>query len=432
MNLFEYVTKMEESRSVMAYVGVGFLALIIIFITIKMLIGMRRGLWHQLISTGLTFTAAMIAYLTSINLDTIISEKFEAPILSELINVADQYSPGLGQKISDILSSFGDGFFSKILSVPLALIIAPIAMVVLFLVIALLFKIVKGILVKIFKVRKAKSNPSRLAGVLLAVVESIIVLAIVLVPTSGIVGIVDDVYTDAISYAEGEEQQEMTAVYDEIISPVTNNPVFGFVNAFGSEKAYQTLAVVKSEGKKIDMRKEAVEITHLILIDAPDLFDIDFSSLTAEDKATIDKVISGVCESEYLSTIIVKLLNGAATAIDKGIINFNLGGAYKSLFNDVIYFLGSISEDTLREDVGTVKDLYFTVADSGILNAVSDGGDIMELLQERRKGGDDTVTKIVTILQNNKRTSMMVKSMTEALISTLSTNINLGDDVTIT
>ena len=432
MSLFEYIDRMEESRSIMAYGGVGLLAFVLIFIIIKMLIGMRRGLWHQLISTGSTLMSALITYFASMNLDGIMSEKLGQPLTNKIITLAEEARPGAGEKIGEFIASTGDGFISRILSVPAALIVAPFLMVILFIVIDLILKIVVSVVVKIFNIHKAKDTPDRLYGVFISVVESVIILCVVLIPASGLIGIADEVYSDAINHAPDTERYEMKAAYEENISPLADNPVFTFVNKLGSENAYKKLAVVKSQNTKIDVRREALDITHLILIDAPELYDADFAALTYGEKLAIDNIVNGICDSEYLSELFVKLFNGAAVAIDKGIIELNIGGEYTALYNDTITFLSTISDDSLKEDIDTVKSIYFTISDSGIIGAMNDGDDIMELLQEKRKNGDDTVTKIVAILKNNKRTSMMVTSMTEALISTLSTQVDLGDDVSVT
>ena len=54
MNVFQYVDLMKEQNSIVATVGVGLLALFLLIIIFKMLVGMRRGTWRQLIYTAST------------------------------------------------------------------------------------------------------------------------------------------------------------------------------------------------------------------------------------------------------------------------------------------------------------------------------------------------------------------------------------------
>ena len=432
MSLFEYVTRMEELRSPMAYVGVALLALTVLYFGMKMLFGMSRGMWRQLVSTGCTLTAAVASFLFSKNLATAIIEKLDAEYVNQLIPSLESAIPGSGEAIESLFSSFGSDLFSKILAIPTAIILVPFFMVTIFIVLHLLLKLIKAILVAVLRLKKADGSPSRLGGALLALLEALIVVAMLSVPMSGILGMVDTAYCEAMEQVDSEDQSTMEEIYDTVITPITKNPIIGLANNLGSEKMYRQIAVVKQNDTKIDVAEEVMDIAHLVIVEAPVLADTDFMNLTEEDKAAIDSVANGICESEYLSSIFVSLLNGAADAIESGVININMGGAYESLFNDVLDFLSTISAGTLESDLKTVKDLYYTVSDSGVLSAVKGGGDIMELLQDRRKEGDDTVKKIVAILQSNNRTAGMVTSMTEALISTLSNNIQLGDDVSVT
>lgn len=432
MNLFEYVTKMEEIRSPLAYVGVAFLALVILYIAFKMLFGMLRGTWRQLISTGCTLLAAIIAYFSSTNLATKIVDGLGAENIGKLVPYLENYIPDAGKYVDGFFDSFGDEFISRLFAIPSALILAPIMMATLFVVLHLLFKLVKAIVVAVVKVKKADGSPSRLGGVLLAIVEAVIVITMLIVPLSGVLGIVDDVYTGAIELTDEEDVGEMSGVYERIISPMTKNPIVRLGNSLGSERMYKNLSVVKIGEEKINISEEVVGVSHMFVADVPTLFETNYLSLNENDKEAIDNITAALCESEYLTNIIVNLLNGAAVAIENGDINLNIGGAYESLFDSLVDFLASATRESLVTDINTVKEIYYTISDSGILEAVLNGADVMELLQERRQQGDDTVKKIVEILKKNERTSSMITSMTEALISTLSNNIQLGDDVTIT
>ena len=184
MNLFEYVTKMEEIRSPLAYVGVALLAFVIIYITIKMLLGMKRGFWRQLVSTGCTLTAAVIAYVFSSNLTSAIVNKLDAETFDGFIPYIEQAIPGTADTIRGFFDAFGSDFLSNLFAIPTALILVPFFMVAIFVVLHLLLKLIKAIVVAILKFKKPDGSPSRLGGVLLAAVEAIIVLVMVLVPLS--------------------------------------------------------------------------------------------------------------------------------------------------------------------------------------------------------------------------------------------------------
>ena len=63
MTVFSFIRQMKEMGSPMGYIGVGILGLFLIFIIIKMLLGMRRGTWRQLVRTGATLLAAVVSFI---------------------------------------------------------------------------------------------------------------------------------------------------------------------------------------------------------------------------------------------------------------------------------------------------------------------------------------------------------------------------------
>ena len=63
MNLFQYVNQMKEGGSVVGIIGVGLLLAFLVFIILKMLLGMRRGTWRQLVRTGATLLAAIVSFI---------------------------------------------------------------------------------------------------------------------------------------------------------------------------------------------------------------------------------------------------------------------------------------------------------------------------------------------------------------------------------
>jgi len=61
MNLFDFVTRMKEMDGVLGYVGAALLVLFLLLIVFKMLGGMRRGTWRQLVRTAATLAAVSLA-----------------------------------------------------------------------------------------------------------------------------------------------------------------------------------------------------------------------------------------------------------------------------------------------------------------------------------------------------------------------------------
>lgn len=432
MNLFEYVPLMKEMNTPFSIAGVAILGLFLVFIFFKMLGGMRRGGWRQLIRTLATLAAAVVSYIVATIISNNIIGSLNEDKLAELITLANRYVEGAGDLIRNLLNNINSEAIEHILVLPATLIVVPVIATLIFFLINLIFKIIRAIIIKIFNFKKAKSSPSRLYGALLSFVEAMIWIIMITLPISAVATMVDDVYNEAIEASVGEERDELVSTYETYLLPFTKNPAVSMVEKLGGRAICDGIATIKIGDENTNMRKEIVDVSHIMLSDVSALRGADFSELSEDQKIAITSILDTLSDSPYMSNVLIGILQCVPTAIDNDIIPIKMDGEYEALFNEIIAYFGGITRDTIGQDLGTVRDLYFAISDSGVLTAAKEGGNIMELLQEKRKEGDDTISKIVAILKSNKRSAPMVTALTEALISTLS-NVEIGNgDVTVT
>ena len=123
-------------------------------------------------------------------------------------------------------------------------------------------------------------------------------------------------------------------------------------------------------------------------------------------------------ESHFLSTILVGFVNGVGNAMNSDVLPVDFG-EFTALSDGVVEYLTTFSKATFGEDLHTITNVYFAIADSGVLSAMKGGANIMDLLNERREAGDDVLSEIIDILKSNQRTSKIITAMTKTLISTL-------------
>lgn len=433
MNLFEYVPLMKEMSTPVAYVGVGLLALFLVFVFFKMLGGMIRGGWRQLVRTLATLVAAIASYIFAVTVSNGIIGALDVNSLEGLITRIEGFMPEAGEAIRQGLASINTEIIEYIILLPASLFVLPLVATVLFILAGLVLKIIVAIIIKIFRFKRAKSNNQRLCGALLGGINALICVVMVMLPLCGAITIVDEAYCQAIESAEDDKKAELTETYEEYFLPFTENPAFTFIESIGAGAMSDGIATVKIGGEKTNMRKEVLSVAHIIIVDASNLKGADFYNLTDENKTAIGSIIDALYESPLMSRLLVGGIQSASSLIESGIIPIDMGEDHGKLFDELMLFFETVSRDSLGSDLSTIKDLYFTVSDSGVLSAMKNGdGDILSLLQEQRKNGDDTVNKLVDILQANARTSPLVTALTETLISSLSSNIDLGDGVTVT
>ena len=427
MNLFKYLDTMKELDSVVAMVGVGILAAFLVVIILKMFTGLRRGTGRQLVHTILTVVSALISVVVSVILSNGIIGSLSSDSLHGLLTSIDGIAPGVGSSILDAIGKVPNPeVIEYIILLPAALFVIPLLTTIMFLIINTLFKIVYVILIKVFRLKKAKRPPQRLGGAVLAAVEGILWMMILILPITGALSLVDDVFETALE-SETVSEGELEEIYEEYLVPFTKNPAIDFLNVFGSSKISDAIATVKIDSNRVNLREEIVDVTHFVLVDVTTLLDADFKNLGENDKEAVVSVIDAFCDSEFMSSLMVGAVQTAASAIEDGTIPLEIGGDFEPVFHELILFFRSVSHETLKADLYTIKDLYFAINDSGILTAMEDGQDIMELLQQKSQEGDDTITTIKNILQENPRTSGMVTALTKSLISTL-----IPEDATIT
>ena len=391
-----------------------------------MFIGIRRGTKRQIVHLLLTCAAAIISvgvatYLSNHIIGSLSSDNFQG-----LLEAIDGVAPGVGTSLLDTLSKVNNPeIIEYIILLPATLFVLPLLAALLFFVVNILFKIVYIIVVKILKFKKAKTSPERLGGAVLAAVEAIICMMVLFLPINGTLGLVDNVFETAIE-AEIDDSGDLEEIYEEYLVPFTKNPAISFLNNMGGSKIADRIATVKIDGEKTNIRAEITDATRLVLFDITQLAEADFKQLSPGEKVAVTNVINAVCDSEFMSNLMVGVVNTLASAIDSGEIPLSKGGDFQPVVEEAIAYIRNISTETLKEDLHTIKDLYFVILDSGVLTAIDDGQDIMTLLKEKSDEGDDSINKIKDILKANPRTNSMVTALTKSLVNSL-----IPEDTTI-
>lgn len=422
MNIFEYVPLMAEMNSVASIIGAAILVLFLLIVIFKMIGGIRQGFWRQLIRTGRFVAAGIISFIIASGISGAIVGMFNEDTFNDLLAKVESMGVPVTDSVRTIISCFNPDTFEYLLLLPAAVILVPLAFTLLFILINTILKIVSAITINILGLKKASSSPSRLGGAVLAGVEAVLLFTILFLPVTGALSIVDDVYEVAFEAEENQDNEDIVNQYETIMVPFVENPAFKFTGSLGGNALSKAFATVKVEGEKIDARRDITEIIHIILIDGPALKGADFNNLTEENKAAIDSIINSVGDSPFLSGILVGLVQGMGNAMGSDILPVDFG-EFSDVMDGVVEYLTGFSTATFSEDLHTIVNVYYAISDSGVLKAMKESdSNIMDLLEQKRKEGDDVLSRIVEILKENKRTSKLITAMTKALISNLVQN----------
>lgn len=410
MNLFDFVTRMKEMDGVLGYVGAGLLVLFLLLIVFKMLGGMRRGTWRQLVRTAATLAAAVVSFIVGVIFSNGIIGSLKVENLEGLILKIEGYIPEAGDVIREALGSIDTEMIEYMLLLPATIFVIPLVTTVCFLVINLIFKIIRAIIIKILHFKKAKNNTQRLGGALLAAVEFIIWVTMVLFPITGIVTLVDAAYTEAMENSTGDEQAALVQTYDDYFLPFTKNPALSFIESVGANAMSEGIATVKINGEKTNMRDEVLSVSHAIIVDVKALQGADFTALDENQQDAVASITDTLSRSPFMSRILVSLFNTVPTVYESGMIPLDFGEDYDEIIESFMSFLESVERETLGEDLTTIEDFYFGFCDSGLLTAISDGQDIMEFVSDDYKG-DRHLLGMVNSLSGNPRTKGIVDAL---------------------
>lgn len=416
MTVFSFIDRMKEMSTPVAYIAVGILGLFLIFIIIKMLFGMGRGTWRQLVRTGATLLAAIVSFIAGDVIAGRIVGSLDVNNLETLIQEIEAQVPQSGNIIRSVLGAIDTEMIEYLLLLPATIILIPILTTVMFLVINLIFKIIRGIVIKILKFKKAKTNPQRLGGALLAAVEGLIWVTMVIFPLTGLMTLADAACTEAMN-SEGPSS-ELRETYDEYIAPFTENPVFTFVEGIGADAMTESIATVKIDGKRTNMRRQVLSVAHIFVVDARALQGADFTALTPEEQAAVESIANTLADSPFTSGLMVSTMNALPTLYESDLIPMdNLGeGETQVVIEAFMDFLSQVETDTLEDDLDTILGFYFGFCDSGILGALSGGDDIMAFISDDYNGDRHILTMLNT-LSGNERTKGIVDSLYNLVLS---------------
>ena len=427
MTIFEYVSKMQELGTPVALVGLGILAVFLVFIIFKMLGGLFKGTWNKLLSVGVSLVAVAISFGVGSWLSNHIIGALDVKTFEAIINMADSYLPGIGDALRNAISSFDGELLEYLLLIPATLFIVPALTSALFVIINLILKFVLSIITFILRLNKARNMTQRLGGAILGAVEGVIWVTMVVLPICAILSLVDQGYQKAMDTAEPETKAELAQVYDDYFYPFVENPAISFISSVGTEPLANGLATVNIENEKANIRKEVLSVADIIIVDATNLKGADFTALNEEQQEAFGSILNALGESPIMSRVLVNALHSLPSIYNNGLIPIELGGEFSDVLDDFMAFLESTSRETINGDLNTIKDFYFGFCDSGLLAAISEGQDIMQFVNDDYRG-DKHILGMLNTLSGNPRTQGIVDGLYNFVLNAAFSGASSGGD----
>ncbi len=400
-----------------ASVGLGLGGVFLIIAAIGFLIGMYKEAFRSLLDVVAVLLNAVISALISKGIAKAIlsPQKLYEMLISANEKLNNEAVAGWITKIEPYMKDgefLAEADYSYLLALP-AVILAPIIFMLVFLVLGLVFKIVKFILNR-FLVPKIGNIGLKLIGGVLGAVRNVLAVAIFIVPIIGyatysvnVIGMV-------------QEADESVEIADQAqLEGTIHTGAVGIINNFGGQWLFQNLSTVRVNNVMVSLTDETDNIISVYKKIMP-LAGIDMANFTNEETAKIDEAIDEIEKSEYLTALVTSIVSQTTTELyeNNKLMGYELpyyGETFDPVVKCVLRLMSTMDSKGLVADLRTYSNVLKCTVSHGLFRELNDeNGDLYVVLEN-----GDFYSGVLTELYNNERTRPIVPTVADAMQSYL-------------
>lgn len=415
-------------------ISLGLFGLALVLVVIGLLLGLLRGTLKSVIR----FVSVVISFVVSLTVCLQFAPRIEALCqdrnvveLVETLGVSVTGADGL----LEVLAHFDAATLQYIFMLPASLIAVPLAFVLLFIIISTVFFLVLWVLCLILRIGKGeKTMLSRLIGVGIGFVQSILVAVVIFTP---IVGILDTVAlvaeSDSITVEEGapiyneEGALDLGALIVDVGS-LARGPMPSVFGALGARAIYSSFTNITVDGEQLDVKAVSAELAEIgfVMLRLNYFNPIEISDV---HKVALRDTVCAIDKSEYTEQILSGVMRGIASAYAEGDITLVAGEPYYSFINSIVLVFSDSSKDNVASDFRTIIDIYIIISEERFFHATAESdGKMRETLIRRDENGDMVIDRIMALLDENPRMSGIRSAIGKMSISVMANNISFDAD----
>ena len=384
--------------------------------------GLRRGFMRQMVRTITIIASAALSFVAftgiSDKITAFLDGKTVGDVMAEL---------GVAQTTDTAYMALISGFSTEALSgvfhIFFALILLPVLFTTGFFALSAIGEVLHVILSAILGFKKSKNSfITRILGMALGSLQGVLVAAILFFPVANGAAIVSE-----IEDTSNQTVSEITSVAKEI----SDNPAISFTMKFGGNALAEKFATTDLDGEKYDAR-DAAKLFIEIYSNANELQGFTYTLPSENDKAIINEMEDKLFSDTFVKKTVSGILSELAIANNEGRINISLDEPFNEMLKSVIsVFMDSTSEN-IEPDMQTILNVYFILADSGALEAVTEGGaDVREIFTSD-DGEGTVISRVIDELSDNERTKPITTMLAKLTLSIMSESLDLGVDAEAT
>jgi hypothetical protein len=411
---------------IVAYVGLGLLAITAIIVIFNLLKGLIRGLKKTI--------GSLVAIIISAIAAAIVTSIVCTPTSSLMVMLMDL----IKNNISELQDIFAIGELSDALSHYLTMLIAPFFFLAAYILISLVVSIIVGIVVRFIPPhKKPAAVVHRLGGLGVGIVCGIVVSLILLMPVVGVLDIAATAGEELLAPEQNEnvpaEAMEADTNEDAVMNEITaalvalsEDKVIGVYRA-GSGWMFNLLASTSFEGERIYL-KEDVSAILTILNNAGGLAG-NMTEFGQEQVDAMNGLIDGLDKSVLLKHTLSGIVSDVAGKWASGesfmgMEKVDAGELLNPMVDTMLNVMATTTKDTISGDLRTVTDIVGILVEHDML---SDSGDFKHMLT--KLGEEGVMSQLIITANHNPRMSALSDQITQLSVRALASTLGIPESI---
>lgn len=430
----DLVTNINESLasgSVGGYISLGFLALIAISAVLGLFLGMARGFSKSGIRLATILLSAVCAFLIAGSLSNALFKFMEAKTPEQIVSSLYPGYESLSENVRGMISSFDVETLENIIALVFCLVTVPIVFIILFFIFEgltmLLYLLFSGLM---GLTSFGKSTASTIGGGVVGMIQGIFIALIIIFPIAEMSIVADQVRDDLTADSVSEEVAgKIDSFYEKNIDLIVENPMVKGIHKLGGGALYNSLTSAKIQDVDYNMTEQAETIAKLSAHIAS-LKGFNHKAPTEENKATIDAIIADIDNSPYLAEILTGTMSTLGSIVDAGFYEIKLGELFNDVVHSTVVVFKTSTPETLHNDMTTVRDVYYILADKDLINVIT-SGDTELIARELSKSTPDepsAISQIIALLDANDHTRPVVSTLTKISLSVMAESTGMSSE----
>ncbi len=429
--LVDYINNTLALGTIGAYVSLGFLALVALLAFIGLLFGLTRGFSKSAIRLITIGASAVGAFMLAGSLSGWLFGFIESKTPEQLVS---SFYPGyesLSEDVRGMISSIDVASLEIIIALVLCIVLVPLAFILFFLLFKAISMLVYWLLSGLMAITSFGKSPiSTLCGGIVGMVQGAFIALVIIFPLAELSLVAGEVRDDltAESVSDGVADK-IEAFYEDNLDPVINNPLVKYMHKYGGGGLYNSLTTTKIQGVTYSMTEQAESMAKLVA-HCSSLKGFNYKSPTAEDKAILDAIITDIDNCPYLAELVTGVMRTLGTIVDNGHYDIKVADLLNDVVHTTVIVFKTSTPETLHNDLVTIKDVYYIIADNDLFNVFSSGDTelIARELSKSNPGEKSVVNQIIAILDANPHTRPVVSTLTKISLSVMSQNSGMSTE----